>query len=275
MLEAFEKELRRENLSENTISAYLFTVRMYMQTAGEFSKKNLLAFKGFLIETYKPATVNLRIQAINKYLDFTKRGKLRLSSVKVRQKNFLENVISDADYRFFKNKLKKNKNKQWYFVVRYLAATGAGKRVDTDQGGTRLRGAFRRVLQGRKDAPPLHTQGTEGRNRIMAAEQRGYLRVSFFKQIRQKNNSARHFPSIKKVRRKVRRKPKRGVSALLPPQVCKKFFGKVQRYSFSCRPYGAREHRDHPHLSQKDRLRAKADSRRGGYPEAPHRSFLK
>ena len=125
MLEAFEKELRRENLSENTISAYLFTVRMYMQTAGEFSKINLLAFKGFLIETYKLATVNLRIQAINKYLDFTKRGKLRLSSVKVRQKNFLENVISDADYRFFKNKLKKNKNKQWYFVVRYLAATGA------------------------------------------------------------------------------------------------------------------------------------------------------
>ena len=32
------------------------------------SKENLLAYKGYLMEFYKPKTVNLRIQAINKYL---------------------------------------------------------------------------------------------------------------------------------------------------------------------------------------------------------------
>ena len=125
MLDEFEKHLRRENLSNNTIAAYLFTVRMYEQMAGDFNKQNLLAFKGYLMETYKPKTVNLRIQAINKYLEFIKKDKLRLSSVKIQQKNFLENVISDADYKFFKNSLKKDENWEWYFVVRYLAATGA------------------------------------------------------------------------------------------------------------------------------------------------------
>lgn len=125
MLNDFEKHLRRENLSENTISSYLLTVRMYNQLSGEITKQNLLAFKGYLMETYKPKTVNLRIQAINKYLEFLKKDKLRLSAVKIQQKNFLENVISDADYKFLKNSLKKDGNMEWYFVVRYLAATGA------------------------------------------------------------------------------------------------------------------------------------------------------
>jgi integrase len=92
---------------------------------GEITKKNLLAFKGYLVETYKPKTVNLRVQAINKYLDFIKRDKLRLAPVKLQQKTFLENVISDADYKFLKNSLKRDGNMEWYFVVRYLAATGA------------------------------------------------------------------------------------------------------------------------------------------------------
>lgn len=125
MLDEFEKHLRQKNLSENTISAYLLTIRIYNQLSGEITKQNLLAFKGYLMETYKPKTVNLRIQAINKYLEFIKKDKLRLSAVKIQQKNFLENVISDADYKFLKNSLKKDGNWEWYFVVRYLAATGA------------------------------------------------------------------------------------------------------------------------------------------------------
>ena len=125
MIGDFKIRLQKENLSDNTISAYMLTVRMYEQLFDDFSKQNLLAFKGYLIETYKPKTVNLRIQAINKYLEFTKKEKLRLAPVKIQQKNFLENVISDADYKFLKNCLKRDKNWEWYFVVRYLAATGA------------------------------------------------------------------------------------------------------------------------------------------------------
>ncbi len=85
----------------------------------------MLAYKGYLLEFYKPKTVNLRIQAINKYLEYLKKERLQLKFVKVQQKNFLENVISNADYTFLKNSLKKDENMEWYFVVWYLAATGA------------------------------------------------------------------------------------------------------------------------------------------------------
>ena len=101
------------------------TVRLYESLSVELTKRSLLTFKGYLVETYKPKTVNLRIQAINKYLEFLKKDKLKLAPVKIQQKTFLENVISDADYKYFKNCLKKEGNMEWYFVVRYLAATGA------------------------------------------------------------------------------------------------------------------------------------------------------
>lgn len=125
MVEKFKKYLKDNDLSENTISSYEKTIEIYYSMYDELTKKNLLGFKGYLLENYKPKTVNLRIQGINRYLEFLKKDKLRLSPIKLQQKTFLENVISDADYRYFKNQLKKDNNMDWYFVVRYLAATGA------------------------------------------------------------------------------------------------------------------------------------------------------
>ena len=121
----FENYLKKDNLSEHTISAYLWTVEYFNNNYDGVSKDNLLAYKGYLMEYFKPKTVNLRIQALNKYLEYQGKGKLRLSAVKIQQKNFLENVVSNADYKFLKRQLKKDGNMQWYFVVWYLAATGA------------------------------------------------------------------------------------------------------------------------------------------------------
>ena len=45
--------------------------------------------------------------------------------VRVQQKAFLENVISEADYEYFKKCLKRDDEMYWYFVIRFLAATGA------------------------------------------------------------------------------------------------------------------------------------------------------
>lgn len=123
--ETFEEFLRRSNMAENTISAYQYAVNDYFSHHDELTKKELLLYKTYLIETFKPKTVNLRIQAINKYLVYVNKTRLRLKSVKVQQRSYLENVISNADYEFLKNKLKHEENREWYFVVRFLAATGA------------------------------------------------------------------------------------------------------------------------------------------------------
>ena len=125
MVTKFESFLQRSDLSKNTVSSYVWTVRYFEKAYGVFNKKNLLAYKGYLVEHFKPQTVNLRLQGINKYLEFTKQDKLKMKFVKVQQKNFLENVISNADYKFLKSSLLKDGNKDWYFVVWFMTATGA------------------------------------------------------------------------------------------------------------------------------------------------------
>lgn len=125
MIEKFETYLKQGNMAENTISTYRYAVNDFYSRHKELNKKNLLVYKTYLIEAFKPKTVNLRIQALNKYLEFVNKPRLRLKSVKVQQRSYLENVISNADYIFLKNKLRKENNQEWYFVVRFLAATGA------------------------------------------------------------------------------------------------------------------------------------------------------
>lgn len=125
MIEEFERHLKSTNLSENTSASYLFAVRQFSERYDTVTKRNLKEHKTWLIENYKPKTVNLRIRAINCYLESIGKEAWKLSSVKVQQKAFLENVISEADYTYFKNCLKRDNNMLWYFVVRFLAATGA------------------------------------------------------------------------------------------------------------------------------------------------------
>ena len=125
MIKEFERHLRGSNLSENTISSYLFAVRQYQEQYAEVTLKNLKAYKIWLIESYKPKTVNLRLRAINCYLESIGKEKWKQPFVRVQQKAFLENVISEADYEYFKTCLKNEDEMFWYFVIRFLAATGA------------------------------------------------------------------------------------------------------------------------------------------------------
>lgn len=125
MVTKFETFLRRLDLAKNTVSSYVWTVNYFERTYKDFNKKNLLAYKGYLVEHFKPQTVNLRLQAINKYLEFIKQDKLKLRFIKVQQKNFLENVISNADYKFLKSSLLSDGYKDWYFIVWFMTATGS------------------------------------------------------------------------------------------------------------------------------------------------------
>lgn len=89
------------------------------------SRENLLLYKAEQIERFKPKTVNLRIQALNKYLAFIGKPHLRLKSLKIQQRTYLDHVISNADYQYLKTKLKAEEEEVWYFLVRFLGATGA------------------------------------------------------------------------------------------------------------------------------------------------------
>ena len=125
MIDKFEEYLKTTNFAQNTVNSYIFAVRQFFGRYEKLIPKNLRAHRIWLIENYKAKTVNLRIRGINLYLEFIGKTGWKQSFVREQQKAFLENVISEADYTYLKNCLKRDHEYPWYFVVRFLGATGA------------------------------------------------------------------------------------------------------------------------------------------------------
>lgn len=121
---SFEEYLIRLGKSENTIAAYLYTVRLFNESYSSLDEKSIMAFKTMLMDRFSPRTVNLRISAMNAYLDYTKTG-LKITTVRYQQQTFLENVISFADYECLKSGLHCDGNYLWYFIIRFLGSTGS------------------------------------------------------------------------------------------------------------------------------------------------------
>lgn len=121
---SFKEYLIKLGKSENTIAAYLYTVRLFNESFSVLDEKNIMAFKTMLIDQFSPRTANLRISAMNAYLDYSKTG-LKITTVRYQQQTFIENVISFADYEHLKKCLYHDGNHLWYFIIRFLGSTGS------------------------------------------------------------------------------------------------------------------------------------------------------
>lgn len=130
----FQNYLKKKNQSENTIIAYMTSIRHFYSLYQELTVANLKAYREYLIENYQPATTNQRIHATNIYLQFleTKHPEqypefrnYRLNSVKLPRSSFKDTIISNDDCRLLEEKLKEEHQDFWYFVVRFFVTTGA------------------------------------------------------------------------------------------------------------------------------------------------------
>jgi len=120
----FESHLKSLGKSDNTIVAYLHTIKLFNESFSEINENSIAAFKTFLIDNYHPRTVNLRISAMNAYLKYSGQP-IRMSSIRYQQQTYLDNVISLADYECLKNGLLSDENLLWYYIVRFLGSTGS------------------------------------------------------------------------------------------------------------------------------------------------------
>ena len=77
-LDDFRDYLEFNNMSSNTIHVYLFAVKQFLGLYHVISHDNLMLYKCYLMEHYKPQTVNLRIRALNCYTESFQPGRLRI-----------------------------------------------------------------------------------------------------------------------------------------------------------------------------------------------------
>ena len=123
-LEQFQKYLTARNMSDNTIYVYRYAVSQFYHLYPQLTSRNLQLYKVYLLEHYRPQTVNLRIRALNCFMEYRKSAITPVPMIKIQQKMYLDKIISQADYEYLKIRLAKNEEYTYYFIVRLIAATG-------------------------------------------------------------------------------------------------------------------------------------------------------
>lgn len=134
-IDKFKLFLKKKGLSEHTHLIYCSAVRQYYSLYSQITLENLIGYKAYLVNHCPSNTVNSRITGINRYLDYLESEgvihdmgrllKYRLPYIKFQQRSFLDTIISEHDYEHLKEELKASKNMYWYFVIRFLTASGA------------------------------------------------------------------------------------------------------------------------------------------------------
>lgn len=111
--------------SENTINSYICSVNMFFRKYQEVNRGNMLDFKKWLLESGKPKTAHNRIVAMNQYCIFLDHPEYCVKGIKIHNSSSLENVVTEEEYHKLLDGLKTDGNEKGYFMIKFLAKTGA------------------------------------------------------------------------------------------------------------------------------------------------------
>ena len=120
----FRLYLEEHERAASTIDSYLMAAKIYFRRYEELSKANMIDFKHWLVESYRPKTAALRCVAMNVYCDFAGRPDCKVRGVKLSRATTVENVISMDEYEYLLARLAEDKAWKVYFMVKFLAGTG-------------------------------------------------------------------------------------------------------------------------------------------------------
>ena len=173
-LNNFEKWLKKQNLSKATIMTYTSSVKCFISEGYELKADSMCRWKEEELKRTKATSVATRIYAINKYAEFM-RVKYRLKNVSVPLPNYVDNILTLAQFQRLCEGLYTDGKYNWYCIIKVIAGTGVRiseamqiTRKDVDRGyvdiigkGTKARRVFfasglrRAVLPVMPDGPMI------------------------------------------------------------------------------------------------------------------------
>lgn len=124
-LEKFKLYLMENERTRNTIDTYMHSIKEFFKEYDTLCKENMLAFKAKQLEKWKPGTASLRIVALNQFCDFLGHPEWRVKKVRIHKAVCVENVITVEEYHKCLDGLKNDGEEKHYWMLKYLAKTGA------------------------------------------------------------------------------------------------------------------------------------------------------
>lgn len=118
----------REN-SEATIEKYMRDVRKFMTFVGTdkmVDKEKLLEYKEWLIKNYAVSSVNSMLVALNQFLVFQEKGRLRLRRIKVQRLDALctDRVLDKREFQRLVRTARQHGKDQIAMIMETICATG-------------------------------------------------------------------------------------------------------------------------------------------------------
>lgn len=119
----FARWLERQGKSKSTISSYSNSLFLYFSRGYKWTFEDACLWKEQEMQRCKPATVNLRIHAINTYAQYS-RTRWRLKPVKVQTQHFVEHQLTMSQYEKLLSCLLDDGELRWWAALKVLAGTG-------------------------------------------------------------------------------------------------------------------------------------------------------
>lgn len=119
----FASWLARSGKSASTVQGYVSAMRLYFERGYKPTYEDACRWKEDEQKRVKPASVNLRIHAINAYAQWTK-ARWRLKPVKVQTPQYVEHQLTMAQYEKLLSCLLADDELRWWAAIKVLAGTG-------------------------------------------------------------------------------------------------------------------------------------------------------
>ncbi|WP_027431236.1 tyrosine-type recombinase/integrase [Lachnospira multipara] len=122
----YKKYLYLKELSDITIKKYCKDVEQFYIWLGEniISKEKVLKYKKYLKNRYKIASVNSKINSLNKFFEWKGLEEYKVKSFRVQTSTSVSNIITKDDYFRLLDCAKEGKKWKMYYIMRTLAMTG-------------------------------------------------------------------------------------------------------------------------------------------------------
>ena len=124
----FKKYLLNEEKSSVTVEKYIRDVTTFYVWSNNraIEKADVIAYKEFLMGSYKIASVNSMLSSINSFFTYLEWFELKVKTLKKQKELFIreEKELTKAEYERLLDAAKSKKNKRIYYIMQTICATG-------------------------------------------------------------------------------------------------------------------------------------------------------
>ncbi|MRM91214.1 integrase [Faecalicatena contorta] len=124
----FENNLMMNEKSLATIKKYIKEIRNFLDylDGGDITKSRVMEYRAAMQPEYKAQTINVKLSAVNAFLDFIGRPECRVRFIKVQKKSFVEEEkeLREEEYRTLLLSARERGKIRLYHILLTLCSTG-------------------------------------------------------------------------------------------------------------------------------------------------------